>query len=300
MMLTGLTIVFLGGDARQVEVINKCVELDAAVRVVGFETLDTPLAGVTLETLTPELLQEADVIVLPVVGCSDQGEIPAPFSKDNLVLKKELFSAIKEGTLVYTGIAKSFLKRMGAEYGFRLIELLERDDVAIYNSIPTAEGAVMMAIQNTDITIHGSNCMVLGIGRTGFTLARTLQGLGANVQVGVRREADVARAVQMGWKPFAATDLNAYGVGIDLIFNTIPTMIVTAQIISKLPRQAVIIDLASAPGGTDFRFAEKRGIKALLAPGLPGIVAPKTAGIIMAKTLSQSIMEEFHLRGDEE
>ncbi|MEF2965156.1 dipicolinate synthase subunit DpsA [Paenibacillus sp. M1] len=299
-MLTGLTIVFLGGDARQVEVINKCVEMDATVRAVGFERLGTPLVGASYHTLTPALLEEADVIVLPVVGCNDQGEIDAPFSTGTLTLKKELFSAVKEGVLVYTGMAKNYLKKLTEECGLRLIEMLDRDDVAIYNSIPTAEGAVMMAIQNTNITIHGSICMVLGIGRTGFTLARTLQGLGANVQVGVRKEADFARAVQMGWKPFAATDLNAYTGAVDLIFNTIPTMIVTAQIISKLSREAVIIDLASAPGGTDFRFAEKRGIKALLAPGLPGIVAPKTAGIIMANTLCQSILEEFHLRGDEE
>ncbi|GJM80830.1 hypothetical protein HMSSN139_33260 [Paenibacillus sp. HMSSN-139] len=205
-----------------------------------------------------------------------------------------------KNTLVYTGIAKSFLKQMGNEHGFRIIEVLERDDVAIYNSIPTAEGAIMMAIQNTDITIHGSTSMVLGIGRTGFTLAGTLQGLGANVRVGVRREDDVARAVQMGWKPFATRDLAANVADVDLIFNTIPTMIVTAQIISKLPRKAVIIDLASAPGGTDFRFAEKRGVKAILAPGLPGIVAPKTAGIIMANTICQSILEEYPLRGDEQ
>ena len=79
----------------------------------------------------------------------------------------------------------------------------------------------------------------------------------------------------MGWKPFLVRDLGSYVSDIDLLFNTIPTMIVTAQIISKMPREAVIIDLASAPGGCDFRYAEKRGIKAMLAPGLPGIVAPK-------------------------
>lgn len=299
MMLTGLTIVFLGGDARQVEVINKCLELDATVRTVGFEQAHFSLTGVTQEALTEDLLQEADVLVLPVVGCNDQGEIAAPFSQSPIVMSNELFASLRKGTLVYTGIAKNLLKRMAEEYELRLVEMLERDDVAIYNSIPTAEGAVMMAIQNTEITIHGSTCIVLGIGRTGFTLAKTLQGLGADIRVGVRKESDVARAVQMGWKPFMTKDLNAFTDGVDLIFNTIPTMIITAQIISKLPRQAVIIDLASAPGGTDFRYAEKRGIKALLAPGLPGIVAPKTAGIIMANTLSQSILEEFQLRGDE-
>lgn len=298
-MLTGLTIVFIGGDARQIEIINKCIELDATVKVVGFALTDPPLTGVLHKKLMPSLLFDADVIVLPVIGCDDQGVIGAPFSGEDIVMTKEIFAAIKEGAQVYTGMAKSLLKRMAVEFGFNLIELLERDDVAIYNSIPTAEGALMMAIQHTDITIHGSTCIVLGLGRTGFTLAQTLQGLGATVKVGVRREDQVARAVQMGWKPFVTTDLAAYTGEIDLIFNTIPTMIVTAQIISKLPRSAVIIDLASAPGGTDFRFAEKRGIKALLAPGLPGIVAPKTAGIIMANTICQSISEEFHLRGDE-
>lgn len=299
-MLTGLTIVFLGGDARQVEVINKCIELDALVRLVGFDKLENLPSGVRHEALSSVLLQEADIIVMPVIGCDDNGIIAAPFGSGDLVMKQELFMAIREGALVYTGMAKSLLRRMSTEYGFRLIELLDRDDVAIYNSIPTAEGALMMAIQNTDITIHDSTCVVLGIGRTGFTLAKTLQGLGAKIRVGVRREADAARAAVMGWEPFMTRDLTAYTSDIDLIFNTIPTMIITAQIISKLPRRTVIIDLASAPGGTDFRFAEKRGIKALLAPGLPGIVAPKTAGIIIANTLCQSIMEEFHLRGDEE
>ena len=299
-MLTGLTIVFLGGDARQVEVINKCIELDATVRLIGFDQLENPPVGAKHEALSAAALQEADIIVMPVIGCEDNGVIAAPFGSGDLVMKQELFMAIREGALVYTGMAKSLLRRMSNDYRFRLIELLDRDDVAIYNSIPTAEGAIMMAIQNTDITIHGSNCVVLGMGRTGFTLAKTLQGLGAKVRVGVRKEADIARAAVMGWEPFMTRDLTAYTGEIDLIFNTIPTMIVTAQIISKLPRRTVIIDLASAPGGTDFRFAEKRGIKALLAPGLPGIVAPKTAGIIIGNTLCQSIMEEFHLRGDED
>lgn len=298
-MLTGLTIVFLGGDARQVEVIRKCIELDATVRVVGFENLNPPLTGISHESLTPELLKTADCIVLPVVGCNDQGEVPAPFSSSSIQLKQEQLAEIKEGTPVFTGIAKEYLKRLALKYAFRLIELLERDEVAIYNSIPTAEGAVMMAIQNTQITLHGSNCIVLGIGRTGFTLAKTLQGLGANVRVGLRKESDRARAVQMGWKPFATTDLSVYHGEIDLIFNTIPTMIITAQILSGLSPEAVIIDLASAPGGTDFRFAEKRGIKAILAPGLPGIVAPKTAGMMMANSIIQSLLEECQLRGDE-
>lgn len=293
-------MIFIGGDARQLEVITKCIELDATVKVIGFDQTQKPLEGVLHVALQGDILSEADVIVLPVAGCDDEGNILTPFSSHSWALNDDLFAAIRKDTLVFTGIAKKLLKSKSEELGFKLIELMERDEIAIYNSIPTAEGAVMMAIQNTDITLHGSSCVVLGLGRTGFTLASTLQALGATVRVGVRREVHMARAIQMGWKPFATTDFKLYEGQIDLIFNTIPTMIVTAQIISKLPRETVIIDLASAPGGTDFRFAERRGVKALLAPGLPGIVAPKTAGKIIGNTICQLVLEEFHLRGDEQ
>ena len=132
--------------------------------------------------------------------------------------------------------------------------------------------------------------MVLGFGRTGFTMARTLQGLGAKVMVGVRRAGAFCKGVGDGFSAFLYESIYSSKWGnIDLLFNTIPTMIVTAQIIANMPHRALIIDLASKPGGTDFRFAEKRGIKAMLAPGLPGIVAPKTAGRIIANTFSQLI-----------
>ncbi|MEK3734624.1 MULTISPECIES: dipicolinate synthase subunit DpsA [Paenibacillus] len=297
-MLTGIRTVFVGGDARQIEVIRKCADMDASVKIAGFEKLQEPFQGVTREPLTPELLAEADALVLPVVGCDDEGRVSALFSEGPLKLQEEHIAAMPKNGVVYTGMAKHYLRTLCNKYRIKLVEILERDDVAIYNSIPTAEGALMMAIQNTDFTIHGSTSMVLGMGRTGFTMARSLQGLGATVKMGVRKSEHFARAEEMGWKPFMIKDLGSEVVDVDLLFNTIPTMIVTAQIISKMPREAVIIDLASAPGGCDFRYAEKRGIKAMLAPGLPGIVAPKTAGIILANALVELISEEIKIRGE--
>lgn len=298
-MLTGIRIVFLGGDARQFEVIRKCVEMDATVSAAGFDKWETPCPGVNLEVMSAELLQNADVLVLPTVGCDDEGNIIALFSSERLQLLEEHIAALPPRCMVYTGMAKSYLRGLCNKYSLKLVELLNRDDVAIYNSIPTAEGALVMAIQNTDFTIHGSTTMVLGMGRTGFTMARALQGLGSTVKVGVRKQEHYARAVEMGWKPFMTGELLLHVPDVDLIFNTIPSMIITAQALSRLPKHCVIIDLASAPGGCDFRYAEKRGIKAMLAPGLPGVVAPKSAGIIMANALVQSITEETLIRGDE-
>ncbi|MEF3304885.1 dipicolinate synthase subunit DpsA [Paenibacillus sp. GYB003] len=291
-MLTGIQITLIGGDARQLEVIQKFSELDAAVTLIGFDNLQYSYSGVSKLALTPESLEKTDAVILPVVGTDDNGVVESIFSGTELILTGDHLAALPSHAKIYTGMAKPYLKKLSSEHNIRLIELLERDDVAIYNSIPTAEGALMMAIQNTDITIHGSVCMVLGMGRTGLTMARTLKGLGANVLVGIRKPEHFARAWEMGFTPFYLSELAQKVTNIDLLFNTIPTMIVTAQIIAGMPHRAVIIDLASKPGGTDFRFAEKRGVKAMLAPGLPGIVAPKTAGRIIANTISQLILED--------
>ncbi|REK76560.1 dipicolinate synthase subunit DpsA [Paenibacillus paeoniae] len=297
-MLTGVQVLLLGGDARQLEVIRKLSELDAAITVCGFDGLHSSLDGAMHAEFDESLFEGVDALLLPAVGTDDQGLIHAVFSDREMKLTEAHFARLPQHCTVYTGMAKPYLRQLCESRGLSLVELFDRDDVAIYNSIPTAEGALMMAIQHTDITLHGSSSMVLGFGRTGFTMARSLQGLGAKVKVGVRRSEHYARASEMGFEPFYMANLLQNVGSIDLLFNTIPTMIVTAQIIANLPSRAVIIDLASRPGGTDFRFAEKRGIKAMLAPGLPGIVAPKTAGRIIADCLSQLIMDDTIKRGN--
>lgn len=301
-MLSGIRVLMLGGDARQVEMIRAMCEWDAQMTVYGMERA-THLEGpsVQLKKDLQDLKKDAeaaDVIVLPALSCDEQGVISGPYSDLSLILEDSLLGMIRPETPVFTGTAHPQFRRRCLVRGIRLIELFERDDVAIYNSIPTAEGAVMMAIQETEITLHGARCLVLGMGRTGFTLAALLQAMGADVSVGVRRPDQFARAAERGWKPFHTDDLAGKVSGIDLLFNTIPTMIVTAQIIVRMPVSAVMIDLASKPGGIDFRFAERRGIKARLAPGLPGIVAPVTAGRILANCMHQWLSESpLHTEG---
>lgn len=299
-MLTGLNVFFWGGDARQLEMIRKFCELDANVTLIGFDNLRQPFPGVTMAEPHPPLFAHADALILPTVVTDETGKIESLFSSREMVLTDEILSNLPEHAVVYTGLAKPFLKQWCQKHHVKLVELFERDDVAIYNSIPTAEGAIMMAIENTDITIHSSRAIVLGLGRTGMTLARTLKGMGAFVKVGVRRSEHFARAEEMGLGPFYMKDLAEDVSDCDLLFNTVPAPVVTARVIANMPHHAVIIDLASSPGGTDFRFAEKRGIKALLAPGLPGIVAPKTAGQILAKCLAQLLSETAKKRRDQE
>ncbi|NSL51132.1 dipicolinic acid synthetase subunit A [Calidifontibacillus erzurumensis] len=292
-MLTDLHIAVIGGDARQLEVIRRLSEMDAKLSLVGFEQLDHVFSGSSKKGINELEFSELDSIVLPVKGANLSGEVETIFSNEKIILTEEMLKQTPDHCIIFSGISNQYLDAICKEANRKLIKLFERNDVAIYNSIPTVEGTIMMAIQHTDITIHGSNVVVIGLGRVGMSVARAFACLGAKVKVGARKLEDIARITEMGLYPFFTDDLMKEVSDADIVINTVPAFVVTAAVISKMPLHTVIIDLASKPGGTDFRYAEKRGIKALLAPSLPGIVAPKTAGSIVAKVISQILIEEL-------
>ena len=295
-MLTGLHIAVIGGDARQLEVIRKLIELDAKLSLIGFDQLDHGFTGASKEQVDEVDFSTVDSIVIPVSGTNLQGQVETIFSNEKILLTEDILKKTPEHCVVYSGISNSYLDSIVSSSNRKLVKLFERDDVAIYNAIPTVEGTIMMVIQHTDITIHNANIAVLGLGRVGMTVARTFAALGAKVRVGARRTEHIARIFDMGLTPFHLSELKNNVTDIDVCINTIPHPILSANVISKMPAHTLIIDLASKPGGTDFRYAEKRGIKALLAPGLPGIVAPKTAGQIIANVLSQLLGESLEDR----
>ncbi|SDY70153.1 dipicolinate synthase subunit A [Evansella caseinilytica] len=292
-MLTDMHIAIVGGDARQLEVIRKLSEYDAKLSLIGFDQLDDGFVGANKQTFYTIDPKTVDAIVLPVSGMSQEGEIESIFSGEKTFFPENWLKKTPDHTVIYSGISNNVLKKLASNNECQLIELLERDDVAIYNSIPTAEGAVMMVIQNTDITIHDSNVAVTGFGRVGMTVARTFKNLGARVEV-IANELNLrARAFEMHLDSYSLAELPQRVKNIDVIINTIPAKVLSVDVLSKMPPHALVIDLASKPGGTDFRYAEKRGIKALLAPGLPGIVAPKTAGKIIANVLTALLLEQW-------
>jgi dipicolinate synthase subunit A len=295
-MLTNMQIAVIGGDARQLEIIRKLIEMDVKLSLIGFEQLDHAFSGATKEKIAEINFSQIDAIILPVAGTSLEGQVDSIFSNEKVVLLEEMLRNTPPHCVVFSGITNAYLTGITDGANRKLVQLFKRDDVAIYNSIPTVEGTIMMAIQHTDFTIHGSNVAVLGLGRVGMSVARTFHLLGSKVTVGARKTAHIARIVEMGLTPFHLDEITHWVKNTDICINTIPFPIVTASVISKMPTHTLIIDLASKPGGTDFRYAEKRGIKALLAPSLPGIVAPKTAGNILANVLSQLLQDDFDKR----
>ncbi|MEG2989378.1 MAG: dipicolinate synthase, partial [Oscillospiraceae bacterium] len=62
--------------------------------------------------------------------------------------------------------------------------------------------------------------------------------------------------------------------------------------LSELRPGALVIDLASKPGGVDFEAATRLGVHVIWALSLPGKVAPVTAGAAIRDTVYH-ILEEL-------
>ena len=132
--------------------------------------------------------------------------------------------------------------------------------------------------------------MITGFGKVAQPLAAMLKAMGANVTVCARRISARAKARTLG---VSAVDFNylAECMGeADLVFNTVPQCVIgRKELISA--KNALIIDLASKPGGVDMEAAKDLGVKVIWALGLPGKVAPVTAGNIIKETICNIFSE---------
>lgn len=283
-------IVVLGGDARYLELIRQLKKLSkTTVVLVGFDKINQGFTGANQIDFNDLIIEELDAVILPITGTDDKGNVEVVFSDQQIQLSKQWFQQLKKNTPIFTGMTNDYLTEATKEASVSLIPLLNRDDVAIYNSIPTAEGAILMAIEHTDYTIHSSRVIVTGYGRVGNTVANKFSALGAEVSVSSREAGDLARINERGLKAIPLENLHHYMSECDLLINTIPAQVINKDAIQHLPAHAIIIDLASKPGGIDFEYAKSRGIRAVLAKSLPGIVAPKTAGKILADVIKQQL-----------
>ena len=208
-----------------------------------------------------------------------------PFKTDPTVMN-ELVIQLPPDCVIFTPIMRDFLRGVSQEIKI----MMDCDEIAIYNSIPTAEGTIYYIMKNTQHTIHGANIHVIGAGRCGETLAKSLRNLGAKVSVSSRNPKLVARLFASGIQTVALDGSILREA--DVIVNTIPAMMLDKQKLALVKKDIYVADIASAPGGVDFTSARKLGVKADLLPALPGIVAPKTSAAYLAKFIKRQIMGE--------
>lgn len=287
-MHTVETFAILGGDLRAAYLAGLLAQEGYKVITAGLDGTDLPPC-VTGCTNLPQAVSLADVVVLPVPVTTDGTTLNAPFSRVRIPLEQVLGSVSPEQLLLAGGLDDALCAPLRAR-GVYVGDYLKREELALLNSVPTAEGAVQLAMEELPVTIHGSRCLVTGYGRVGTALTRLLHAMGAQVTVAARRCADRARATMDGAQTLDTASLADAGE-FDVIFNTVPALLFTAEVLKSLSRTTLLIDLASRPGGVDFAAAAALQMKTVWALSLPGRVAPKSAAEILRRTITNMLQE---------
>ena len=233
-------------------------------------------------------LKEVNYLILPFGGIGADGKI----AQTSLYLTNHVLKALPKDCTIFTPIKYPKLLELTKEEPRKIECIFDYDEVAIYNSVPTAEGVIYNIIKNTDITIHQADILVIGAGRCGQTIARDLKALGARVTVTYRKVVDESRLFELGLIPlhidYFVEDLQHF----DVVINTVPVFILDSKALDRLQKDCYVIDIASKPGGTDFEYAKSIGINAELAGSLPSIVAPKTAAYYLFKFINSYIAKD--------
>ncbi len=257
----------------------------------NFQVDNYGVTGLENSKPTPfECVKDCDFLILPLPCCKPSSTM---LNSSESIDLKDVLNGGKNIT-VLAGKPTKELYEFCCKNNITLIDYYT-EEFEVLNAVPSAEGAIKIALENTDFTLFGSSCFILGFGRIGKILAKMLSGFGANITVCARKPEVLAMASCLGFNT-----QNIYNIenlnNADIIFNTVPSLILDAKNLLNVKKDAFIIDLASLPGGCDFESANNLGLKFVHALGLPGIIAPKTSSDIMANCIC-SLIEERRING---
>lgn len=284
-MRRAMNIWVIGGDQRQAALAALLAEDGHAVHTFALERAEGLACEDSLEGAAL-----ADCVVLPLPAAGEAGKLNAPLS-ENCPALDWVLDFLRPGQLVCAGMVKRPLAEMAERRGLVLRDYFAREELAIANAVPTAEGAIQLAMEELPVTLHNVRALVIGYGRLGRVLAHRLGALGARVSVAARSHEQLAWAKVWGYAAEHVARLTPWLCGYDLVVNTVPVRVLGEEQLSALKPGALVIDLASKPGGVDFDAAARLGVKAIWALSLPGKVAPVSSGDYI-KTTVYHIMEE--------
>ena len=213
---------------------------------------------------------------------------PTPVSKlenyRNVSSLKEQLS-FRKVTYVFGGTFdkewREFLERKEISY----MDFTQIPEVVEENANITAEGVIAELLQLSPYSIFDQKICVVGFGACGKAIASKLSALGANILVVARSDVARSEAEQVGCQSCDFTTWREEVREMITIINTVPTLVITQDILESMSKDAMILDIASKPGGTDFAYAIKKGIPAKLALGLPGIYSTKSSALSYKKAM---------------
>ena len=283
-------IAVLGGDKRMNFAARELVRLGYEVREWGRYEGDS---AASLSKVARKWLSDVDALMLPLPTSLDGTHLWTPLCESGEGLRIEtLFSAAPDKVWLVGRFGETLRHRADVER-IRWIDYFESEILQLKNALPTAEGAIEIAMRELPVVLDGTKVAIIGYGRIGEVLSQKLKALGTDITIYARRREVCTRAELLGCssKQIVGEESLAFDTNTRVIFNTVPSRLFTHKILQTLPRECIIIDLASAPGGVDMMAAKELGVRSVWATALPGKCAPESAGIILGQTVHSILLD---------
>ena len=268
------TVGILGGD-RRMSLLSHYLEEDGYT-VQTWEVPDGAAPSALCDAVS------AETIILPVPLAKD-----GRLNGTDLSLP-ELWKLLRPTQQIFAGGIRAEDEAAAKSCGLTLTDYFSREELAVRNAVPTAEGAIETAMKHLSVTLHGTPCLVIGFGRIGKLLAHDLKALGAQVTVSARKLSDLAWIDAFGYAGEHTNRLSGKLGDFRVIFNTVPQQVVGETLLRELQPNCLLIELASV-SGFDLAAVEKLRLNYVKAGGLPGEVAPETAARTMKETLCKLV-----------
>lgn len=245
-------------------------------------------------TREEEACEKIYVLPIPVTKLDKNQEIKEKLKQELIKMGRKEDVCLK----VFGGVIHEEWTTFLEEHGIAYWDFMKLPEVVEGNGWITAEATISEVLQHGEYSIYGQKVLVTGYGCCGEKIAKLLGRLGAKVVV-VARRANVRELAQKDG--FAAIDFEEMPkalVDTYTVINTVPSLVLTEDCIRRMPRGSLIIDIASKPGGTDFEAAQKYGVKAKLALGLPGIYTTSSSAMLLKNAISKYAPLQEYVRGD--
>lgn len=281
----------LGGDLRNVKLAQMLADDGNKVYSYGQDKSDEILDDGRIEKCTSlkSAIEKSQIIIAPVPFSSNGENINAPFCHNRIMID-ELLKPNK-GKIFISGSLKLEIKEKLEDNYLEVIDIMKRDDLAILNTIATAEGTIEVAIKNTDKILQGSRVLILGFGRVGKIVANKFSKLSAIVTCAARKVSDLAWIKAYGYNSLNINDMLYDLKEFDIIINTVPQTILKEKELKHVDSEVLLIDLASSPGGIDGKTATNMGLNFVWALALPGRIAPSSSAKFIKDTV-YTILDE--------
>lgn len=283
-----MSFLIAGGDLRSVYLAKALEKEGHEVFAFALKNEKLPESVKTVRDIKE--FEKVKNIIFPLPCCDREGFLKT--ETEERIKLSEMVENISEGSVLMGGLLPKDIISLAEEKGIKTFDYYHREEFAVRNAALTAEAAAAKLLEMLTESISTVPVLILGHGRIGRLLSAILKALDAKVTVAARRYSELAWIRSEGMTPLEFRLLDAEIGKYKVVFNTVPAMVLDWEKLMLMDKNAIIIDLASEPCGTDFSAAKELGITAEKALGLPGKFAPKTAGEIVKDTVLNILTEE--------